>query len=224
MATFQAQVEGLTQLTMGTDPAPTTAELTQFLKDGVLDVTQKWLTAYPEDIEAFARESAEQTSNGSLHLNGAAIVSVIRENGTNNDWVPCRKISSNMQGRVVDIDSLSYASQFNPVYMIANNGQISVFPAPDATTDAFKVYYVNNDPEDKGGSNLTYAHSDIGYFADDKVYLVVLYAAIKCLDAAAGNQSVLEDSEMVSVFVTLRNQLALEYARGLQGIQQQTDG
>ena len=37
MATFQAQVESLTSLSVGT--TPTTAELTQFLKDAVIDVS-----------------------------------------------------------------------------------------------------------------------------------------------------------------------------------------
>ena len=36
MATFQAQVEGLTSLSIGT--TPTTAELTQFLTDGAREI------------------------------------------------------------------------------------------------------------------------------------------------------------------------------------------
>ena len=43
MATFQAQVEGLTGLSIGT--SPTTGELTEFLKDGGYvehDVVYQW--------------------------------------------------------------------------------------------------------------------------------------------------------------------------------------
>ena len=179
---FLDQVQDLTSLTVSDND-----ELSQFLKDGVLDVTSRWLAVKPQDVELFARESSEQTSNASLHLNGAKIVSVIREDGvTSNNWRPCRKISSAQQYLVTDTESLSFASKFNPAYMIGNNGQISVFPAPGADPNAFKVYYVNNDPEDKGGTNLIYSHSDIGYFPDDKVYLVVMYAGMKLLQANMG--------------------------------------
>jgi len=179
---FIDQVQDLTSLTVSDND-----ELSQFLKDGVIDVTNRWLLVRPQDIELFARESSEQTSNASLHLNGAKIVSVIREDGvTSNNWRPCRKISSAQQYLVTDTESLSFASKFNPAYMIGNNGQISVFPAPGADPNAFKVYYVNNDPEDKGGTNLIYSHSDIGYFPDDKVYLVVMYAGMKLLQANMG--------------------------------------
>ena len=66
--------------------------------------------------------------------------------------------------------------------MIADDGYINVYPAPDDTNDGFKVYYVNNVPVDKSGAALLHSHSDIGYFADHKVYLVVIYAAIKCIE------------------------------------------
>ena len=40
MATFQAQVQGLTGLTISSSGTnPTEAQLSEFLKDGVLDVT-----------------------------------------------------------------------------------------------------------------------------------------------------------------------------------------
>jgi len=176
------QRQDLTSLTVSDND-----ELSQFLKDGVIDVTSRWLLVRPQDIESFARESSEQTSNASLHLNGAKIISIIREDGANNQWRNCRKISSALQYDVTDVDSFNYASKINPAYMVGNNGQISVFPTPGADPNAFKVYYVNNDPEDKGGTNLIHSHSDIGYFPDDKVYLVVIYAGIRLLNATMGS-------------------------------------
>ena len=70
---FQDQVEDLTSLSVSD-----TGELSQFLKDGVIDVTNRWLLVKPQDIEDFTRESAEQTSNG-FNPNTDKIVSVIRE-------------------------------------------------------------------------------------------------------------------------------------------------
>ena len=184
MATFQAQVEGLTSLSVGT--SPTTGELTQYLKDGVIDVTNKSITMNPSTVKHFSRVSTIKTSNP-LDINGARILSVVREAGTNNDWRNCTEIPLHLQSRVTDINSLNYASKFNPAYTILENGQINVYPEPGADPNSFKVYYVNNVPEDKGGDALLYSHSDIKYFDDSKVYLVVIYAAIKSLENHLGS-------------------------------------
>ena len=50
---FQDQVEDLTSLSVSD-----TGELSQFLKDGVIDVTNRWLIVKPQDIELFERESS----------------------------------------------------------------------------------------------------------------------------------------------------------------------
>ena len=173
---FIDQVQDLTSLTVSDND-----ELSQFLKDGVLDVTNRWLLVKPQDIEDFVRGSSTQSSNG-FATSGADIVSVIREAGADGDtdgstaWEPCRKVPSSMRSRVVDVDSLSYASKYNPVYIINNNSAVNVYPVPDGTNDGYRVYYVNNEPKGDGiVDELAAGHSTIGYFPKDKVYLVVLF-------------------------------------------------
>jgi len=224
MATFESQVESLTGLSIGSSGTnPTQAELSQFLKDGVLDVTNKWLAGHPEQAKMFARESSEQTSNGSLDLNGATIISVVREDGaTSNNWRPCKQIDTSLQYLVTDKASLHFASKFNPVYMCGDNGQISVFPAPGSDPDAFKVYYVNNVPVDKGGAALIYSHSDIGYFMDEKVYLVVMYAGIKALEAKLGEYAIDdEDVELVGALQANLTTLKQDYFSAFGSLQQE---
>ena len=212
MATFEAQVEALTSLTIDDTSTPTRDELSQFLKDGVIDVTNKWLSIRPEDTSKFMKVSSEQSSNGSLDINGAKIISVVREDGTNNQWRECREISIGQQYVVTDTTSLHYASKFNPVYMVQDNGKISVFPTPGSDPNSFKVYYVNNVPVDKSLSPLVYTHSDIGYFIDDKVYLVVIYAAIKTLEAKLSDSAAIEeDSELVQSIVPVLQVLQNDY-------------
>ena len=98
---FIDQVQDLTSLTVSDND-----ELSQFLKDGVMDVTNRWIAMKPMDMELFVRESAETTSNASLNLNGAKIISVVREDGvTSNNWRPCRKISPAQQYLVTDTES-----------------------------------------------------------------------------------------------------------------------
>ena len=192
MANFDDQVMGLTGLTIsGSSTAPSQTELSTFLNDGVIDVTNRWLLVRPQDIDKFTRESSTTASNG-FDTTGAQIVAVIREAGADGDtdgstaWEPCSKVPVQMQSRVVDVDSLSYASKYNPAYIIDSNGLINVYPTPDGTDDGYRVFYVNNSPQDTDGSALDHASTGIKWFPASKVYLVVLYASMKSLQATMG--------------------------------------
>ena len=60
MATFEAQVNGLTGLgaTLSASTTPTDSQLDQFLKDGVIDVTNRVIAVRPQDIDNFLRENS----------------------------------------------------------------------------------------------------------------------------------------------------------------------
>jgi hypothetical protein len=192
MADFQEQVMGITGLTIdGSSTAPSRSEFSTFLNDGVIDVTNRWLLVKPQDAELFVRESITTAANG-LDIGGAEVISVLREAGADGDtdgstaWRQCRKIPASMQSRVVDTESLNFASKYNPVYAIDNNGVINVYPTPDGTDDGFRAYYVNNAPEETDGTALDHASTGIKYFPKDKVYLVAIYASIRSLQSAMG--------------------------------------
>jgi len=187
MATFQEQVQDLTSLTVSD-----TGELSQFLKDGVIDVTNRWLAVRPQDIELFGREATISDSQG-VSVGGAKIISVIREAGADGSsdgstaWEPCKKIPSSMQSRVVDSDSLSYASAYHPVYTINSDKTSNVYPVP-SSNNGFKVFYVNEEPRDiSNNAALIHSHSNIKYFPNDKVYLVVMYTGIRLLNSTMSN-------------------------------------
>jgi len=187
MANFDDQVMGLTGLTIsGSSTAPSQTELATFLNDGVKDIINKSILMNPQSAEEFSRESAEQTSNG-FNPGTTKIISVLREAGIDGRYYPCTKSSIDLQYRVTDIDSLHYASKYNPVYMISQNRNVHVFPIPTgAGNDGFKVLYVNYSPEESDGTALEHSSSGIKWFPDDKVYLVVLYAAaMSCLSKAS---------------------------------------
>jgi hypothetical protein len=196
MADFEAQVNGITNLGIdgsSTDPGQT--ELTQFLRDGVIDVTSKIVALRPQDIENFQRETSISDSQG-VNVGGAKIISVIREAGADGSsdgstaWEVCRKIPASMQSKVVNVDSLHYASQYHPVYTMNGDKAINVYPTP-SSNNGFKIFYVNEEPRDiTNNAALTYAHANIKYFPNDKVYLVVIYAAIKSLQASLASASI----------------------------------
>jgi len=199
---FKLQAMGLTGLTIdGSSSAPSQTEFSQFLNDGVIDVTNRVIMLRPQDIDNFLREGSEQTSNG-FNPGSSKIVSVVREDGTNNQWYPCKKSSMNLQYRVTDPESLHFASKYNPVYMISQNRNVHVFPIPTSDgNDTFKVLYVNYSPEETDGTSLDHSSTGIKWFPDDKVYLVVLYAAIQSLMAkiTSLNSSLPSDITLPSV-------------------------
>ena len=184
MATFEARINGLTGLTIGT--SPTQAQVSEYLKDGVIEITNRIIALRPEEAENF-QKSISSDAQG-VEIGRSQILSVIREASADGSsdgstaWRPCRKISASLQSRVVDIDSLSYASIYNPAYAI-DNGVVNVYPIPSAN-NGIKIYHINITPVNGSGASLAHNHDDILYFPVDKIYLVVLYAGIRSLTKA----------------------------------------
>ena len=184
---FEVRVEGLTSINITASSAnPSQEELTEFLKDGVIDVTNRWLSVKPQDAHLFTRSSSESTSQGGLSNSDGKIISVVREAGTDGDWRSCIAGTIALQSRYTDTDSLHFASKYNPKYVIGGDGAILTFPAPGGSENAYKVYYVNSTPVNSSDATLINSHSDINYFPLDKVYLVVIYASMKTVQAAMG--------------------------------------
>ena len=216
MATFLAQVNALTSLGISTGTTPTNDEVTQFLRDGVIDVTSKHLSVRPQDAEDFVIESTESSSQGGLSTDGGEVLHVMRESGTNDDWRECRKVSIGLKDRVTDTTSLHYASAYSPAYILSQYGAVLVFPAPSGSSGQYRIYYVNKTPVDNvDGSALAHGDSTIRYFPDDKVYLVVIYAAIKAIEAKLASYTIdEEDNELVSALQVSLQQLNGNYGAG----------
>tara|TARA_R110002020_G_scaffold167042_3_gene355280 strand:+ start:1384 stop:2529 length:1146 start_codon:yes stop_codon:yes gene_type:complete len=181
---FQAQVEALTGIDGIVEAGITTNQLTQFLTDGVIDVTERCIYFKPEEKSVFSRVTAESSTNGALGGGIKDILSVVREAGVENDWRGCRELPIDLQSRVTDSSSIHYASKYNPVFIKANDGSIFVYPPATSTTpqNTYKIYYVNTTPVNRSDVTLAHSHSTINYFPKNKYYLVMLYASIKCLD------------------------------------------
>ena len=220
MATFEAQVEALTSLAIDSSSTPKQDELSQLLRDGVIDVTSKHLAIRPQDSTLFGRETSISDSQG-VSVGGAQIISVMREAGADGSsdgseaWEPCREVPLSMQSRVVDTTSLHYASKYNPAYTLNSDKTINVYPVP-SSNNGFKVFYVNEEPRDiTNNAAITYLHSNIKYFPNDKVYLVVIYAAIKALEAKLAFYTIEEeDEELVRALQASLQQLQVTYNSG----------
>ena len=173
MATFSERVADLV------GSVSEAAALSVWLNDGVLDVTKRSIMVNPIDAELFIVETDPLTANAQS-VASSKIFTVVREDGTINQWRPCRKISAAREYLVVDTGSIHLATKTNPVFFVDVNSTVNVFPAPSTTGDRFKVYYVNESPKGDGTADaLAAGHTTIGYFPSDRVHLVVLYAALQ---------------------------------------------
>lgn len=127
MATFEAQVEALTGLSIDGSSAPTQTELTQFLTDGAKEI----INYLPKHLLPLCSAEETFTSGTPNTLNTGKILNVFRNDGDIKQ--PCRQIDSSYKGRVLDSDDMDYASLTDPVYYIENN-TIDVIPSNGTVT------------------------------------------------------------------------------------------
>jgi len=165
MATFEAQVEGLTGLSIDGSSSPTQNELSQFLKDGVVDVINKLTKT---DKSAAMTLGVVTSESGSGTIIDGAILDVWGSDGTNDH--PAQAVPASIGKRSVDSSSLSYRSKYNPCYyregkrviVKPNGGSILHIIYPSVAYDQESIYNVPN----------------------QYISLIMIYAAIKALGNA----------------------------------------
>ena len=175
MATFEAQVEALTSLSIDGSSAPTQSELSQFLTDGAKEV----LNSLPRSKQSlFTTSNDLNASSPSFTVLGSEIFSVTRDDGTINQ--PCRVVNPALQGRIRDADDMMAATTTDPAYYVTNNILV-VVPTPTNAQNAH-VQTLNY-------PTVAFGDSAIAKFPDDGEYLVVLYGAIKSLQNLLASKS-----------------------------------
>ena len=168
MATFKAQIEGITGLSIGT--SPTDDEVSRFLVDGTKEVINRMIKVFPDELPKFAT-STHDASDAGVILTGE-VVSVVREHDSTSILRPCTLIDPSDRYEASDSTSLKYRSKYNPGYYVLN-GKIHTVPASAGSNNdsvVTQVYYAVN----QGHSSTS-----IDNFPTEHEYLVVLYACIK---------------------------------------------
>ena len=171
---FQTQVEALMSQTLGTTPG--TAELTQFLVDGVKDVTNRIIQIRPDMAGLFATTITLDGSPSTVTVDSGVVLNVWRENGTASRLEGASEIDAANRYRATDATSLFYRSKFNPGWYWAGN-IVNVVPAPGSSGDEATVKYVAYD------ETIAFGESTIVNFPDQYEHLVVLYAAFQSMMA-----------------------------------------
>jgi hypothetical protein len=172
MATFEAQVEGLTSLSIDGSSAPTQTELTQFLTDGGKEI----LSVIPKQKKAmYSTSNTLDSGDTTLTIGGSEILGVVRNDGTIDQ--PCRRIPLALSGRAQDSEEMVYGTVTDPVWWITSNA-LNMFPTP---TDA-----QNGLIQTLAYPAVAYGDSSITKFPDEAEYLVPIYASIKAIQNALG--------------------------------------
>ena len=172
MATFEAQVEGLTSLSIDGSSAPTQIELTQFLTDGAKEI----LSVIPKQKKAmYSTSNTLDSGDTTLTIGGSEILGVVRNDGTIDQ--PCRRIPLSLSGRAQDSEEMVYGTVTDPVWWITINA-LNMFPTP---TDA-----QNGLIQTLAYPAVAYGDSSITKFPDEAEYLVPIYASVKAIQNALG--------------------------------------
>ena len=188
MATFEAQVSGLTSLTIDDSSSPTRAELNQFLTDGAKEI----INNLPGHLLPLCASSNTFTSGSADTLVTGKILNVFRNDGDISQ--PCRKIPAKQKGRVSDPDDMAYATITDPVFFIDNNA-LDVLPSGGSCSYSAVAY-----------PSVSYTHESISVFPNEAEHLVVLYGAVKSLQNVLGNKTVsLNNSDDIATALTAMN-------------------
>ena len=171
MATFKAQIEGLTGLSIGT--SPTQDEVSQFLVDGTKEVVNRIITLNPYETSKFCTTT---NSTSSITKTGK-LLSVMREHDSTSILRKCDQIDPHDRYSATDTESLNYRSKYNPGFYELN-GDFHTVPAADTGNNDISVTQVVY------AVNTGWSSSSIDNFPDEYEYLVAMYAAIKSLQNA----------------------------------------
>ena len=132
MSTFQERIE---------DYVGSVADTT-FLGDALTDTTAEVIRAMPiGKLGFFSVESSDFTYNG-IDISNHKLLSVVREHGTDGEYVECREVSPTYFRKAQDTNSMFAGTVDSPVFTVKNS-KVHVFPAPSSSPNAVRLETVN---------------------------------------------------------------------------------
>ena len=133
MATFEQRVEGLTGLAITGSSNPTQTELTEFLKEGAIDVITRYIQVRPSEARLFSTTLTANDASGIDLSDYGRVLSVTRENGSNDITRMCSLMLAEHAHLATLKSSLYFKTAYNPGYYVENN-ILYVLPAPSSAT------------------------------------------------------------------------------------------
>ena len=132
MSTFKARIEDYVG-SVGDDT---------FLGDALTDTSAEVIRAMPiGKLGFFSVESSDFIYNG-IDISNHKLLSVVREHGTDSEYVECREVSPAYFRKAQDVNSLFKGTVDSPVFTVKNS-KVHVFPEPSSSPNAVKLETVN---------------------------------------------------------------------------------
>ena len=180
MATALQRIEGMTQISIeGSGTAPTQSEVTEYLLEGIKDLTNKIVNIRPDEAFKFAAESEAADDTGITVL--GKILSVVREHDSTSILRPCSPMPPELRYEATDSSSLHYRSKYNPGFYILNK-KLHIRPAAAGDDNDVKVSQIVYGSADHGSNMGSWTNFPVDYEE-----LVILYASAQSFLAAASD-------------------------------------
>jgi len=155
------------------------------------DALSDWLTAGARAVlnilpfNKLERIATNTSFTNSVDVEGKKIISVVRRdnNHSSKAFMPCRKLSSALMGRVSDSSYMEAASESDPAYIIQGD-VLNTYPGSNQSNDS-RVVSID--------TSITVAHGDgvsgISNFPEEAEHAVVLYASRNALQRLMNNMN-----------------------------------
>tara|TARA_R100000234_G_C4973383_1_gene167365 strand:+ start:75 stop:755 length:681 start_codon:yes stop_codon:yes gene_type:complete len=202
---FQTDIEALTGLSLSGTSSPTETEITQFIRDGVIDVISKVIEYKPEEGALFSRVDYD-TGSGQT-VNSGLVINVTREHDDTSVLRPAERIAAKDRYDAQDTKSLKFRSKFNPAYYMLDK-KVYVLPTAGSSGNRGVINFIDYDiaiDEDESGTNLE-------NFPSKYYHLVSLYAAIKVVQSKMSHIAEEdEDTELITIWNNVMSNLKNDY-------------
>jgi len=178
---FKTRMQTMTGLTFGTTPCPDAARIIDILNEGARDVVNKIIKLDPSSAVEFSVYLDSANNALDQDIPSQMVLEVSREQGSVNDWRPCREIPITAIALASDPASLHEATKFSPVYYWEGQ-QIKIIPAiVSGQADDARVTYVGYPTlDDEDGP---FASPAVSSQTED---LILIYTSYKILEAGLG--------------------------------------
>tara|TARA_Y100001938_G_scaffold137444_1_gene201642 strand:- start:34150 stop:34863 length:714 start_codon:yes stop_codon:yes gene_type:complete len=190
---------------------------TEGILQGIIEVIAGVMKLNPAAGLLFAHESDEQDTNG-FKVDSGIIFTVMREDGTDNQWRACKEIDKSKEYLVTDVNSFSYASKYNPAFIRDKDNQIYVYPVPSSSNETYKLNYIEYPTLDFDGVSLSPStdldSTGIRNFPKQFYPHLILNLSIKGITFHINNMlSADEDVELVESYKKIIETMNSEYAQ-----------